>query len=57
MKRARILKLLNIWINEDLRNFVDYDSYDNLISFFLMNFLDKDADAELRERCLESLIQ
>ena len=49
--------MLYIWINGDqVRNFVDYDSYGNLISFFLMHFLDDDADTELQERCLESLI-
>ena len=57
MKRARILKLLNILINEDLRNFVDYDSYCNFISVFTEGFLDKGTDNELYWRCVESMIQ
>ena len=51
------MKLLNILINEDLRNFVDYDSYCNFISVFTEGFLDKGTDNELYWRCVESLIQ
>ena len=57
MEAPRIKKVVWVFVHGGrLRSFVDYESYSNFVAVLLGDFVRRDTDEELFERCLESII-